>query len=166
MKGRKPLPTEIKRTRGTLRKHRTTDGEMELPTVNSDLPAPPEWLTDNGKAEWITVTSDLNKAGILAYADLSLVAMYCNEISTYIECQEQMAKMSTRVMVIKDDAGKVKYAQQLPYQKIANDCVEKALKLAAEFGLTPSARTRIGTLTKDKKGDKKGWADLINQFNA
>jgi P27 family predicted phage terminase small subunit len=145
-KGRKPLPTEVKRTRGTLQKCRTLENEMKVQSITGELPQPPEWMTDDGKAEWMTVTAELKASGVLAQADLSIVAMYCNEIATYIECQRQMQKAGTRVMVIKDENGKLKYAQQVPYQKIANDCVEKALKLASEFGLTPSARTRIGAI--------------------
>lgn len=125
---------------------------MKVKTVET-LPQPPEWLNDDGRAEWVSVTGELKTSGVLAYADFSIIAMYCNEIATYIDCQRQMQKAGTRVMVIKDENGKLKYAQQVPYQKIANDCVEKALKLAAEFGLTPSARTRIGSIKPPDSGD-------------
>ena len=150
--GRKPLPTEVKRTRGTLQKCRTLENEMKVKTAET-LPQPPEWLNDDGRAEWVSVTGELKTSGVLAYADFSIIAMYCNEIATYIDCQRQMQKAGTRVMVIKDENGKLKYAQQVPYQKIAHDCVEKALKLAAEFGLTPSARTRIGSIKPPDSGD-------------
>ena len=143
MKGRKPLPTEVKRARGTLQPCRTRTDEMR-PELVRDMPEPPEYLDEYGRAEWERILPELKASGVLARLDLSIIAMYCNEIATYIECQQQMKKAATRVMVIKDDSGKVKYAQQLPYQKIANDALEKAVKIAAEFGFTPAARTRIG----------------------
>lgn len=153
MKGRKPLPTEVKRNKGTLQKCRTIEDEMKPPLVD-DIPSPPEYLTDAGVKEWYNIIPKLKDSRVLAQTDLSIVAMYCNEIATYIECQDQMRKAATRVMVFKDDKGKVKYAQQVPYQKIANDALDKAIKIATEFGFTPAARTRIGVQKQDAAPSK------------
>lgn len=123
---------------------------MKADIVN-DMPSPPEYLDDIGRAEWAVIVPQLKNSGILSKIDLSIIAIYCNEISTYIECQNQMRKAGTRVMVIKDEAGKIKYAQQVPYQKIANDAMERALKIASEFGMTAAARTRIGANPEKKE---------------
>lgn len=118
-----------------------------------DYPEPPEYLDEIGVREWDIIVPGLQAANVLSRIDLSLVAMYCNEIATYVDCQRKMREQNSRVMVIKDDNGKIKYAQQVPFQKIANEALEKALKLAAEFGLTPSARTRIGTIKESEEHD-------------
>lgn len=146
--GRKPLPTEVKRTKGTLQKCRTLENEMRPELIN-DIPQPPEYLDELGQKEWFDIVPELKKTGVLARLDLSIIAMYCNEIATYIDCQQQMRKAGTRVMVIKGEDNKVKYAQQVPYQKIANDAMAKALSIATEFGFTPAARTRIGAPKKE-----------------
>ena len=49
MAGRKPLPTEIKKLRGTLQKCRTNPHE---PQPQGDLVAPPEYMSDGAKQAW------------------------------------------------------------------------------------------------------------------
>ena len=44
---------------------------------------------------------------------------------------------------IKNDAGKVKCFQQWPQVAIANKLAQQLTRLEQEFGMTPSARSRI-----------------------
>lgn len=141
--GRNKLPTELKILKGTLEKSRVLKDEMKPSTIKN-LPYPPEWLGDIAKKEWYVITKELHKLGMLTDLDLSILALYCNEIQTYIECNE-ILKNKSRVQLFKNPDGSLKYASQSSFQKIANDCLSKALKIATEFGLTPASRTRIGT---------------------
>lgn len=143
MRGRKPLPTNIKKKKGTLQKCRTLEDEVQ-PEALDEMPQAPVWLSDIGKEEWQRVVQYLIDNELLASCDLSMVALYCNEISVYIESEETLRKNS-RMIAYKDEKGKVKHAQQVPLQIIARKSLESAMKLAAEFGFTPSSRTRIGT---------------------
>jgi phage terminase small subunit len=43
----------------------------------------------------------------------------------------------------KNPDGTLKHMQAVPYQKIANDALDRALKIATQFGMTPTARTSI-----------------------
>ena len=42
-----------------------------------------------------------------------------------------------------NDDGDIKHAQITPLQTISKQALESALKIATQFGLTPSARTKI-----------------------
>ena len=84
MKGRKKLPTEIKQLKGTLRADRQLKDEMK-PAKIVDLPYPPEYLNDDGKKEWYNIIKEYHKLGMISKLDLSMLALYCNEISIYIE---------------------------------------------------------------------------------
>jgi P27 family predicted phage terminase small subunit len=141
--GRPKLPTELKLLKGTLEKSRVLKDEMKPDNI-VNIPYPPEWLGDVAKKEWYAITKELHKLKMLTNLDLSMLAVYCNEIQTYIECQE-MIKIKTRVQIIKNPDGTLKSQNQSAYQRIANDSVMKAIKIASEFGLTPASRTRIGT---------------------
>ena len=44
---------------------------------------------------------------------------------------------------IKDDRGKLKCLQQVPQVAIANKLAQALTRLEQEFGMTPSARSRI-----------------------
>ena len=141
--GRPKLPTELKILKGTLEKSRVLKDEMK-PDKITNIPYPPDWLGDVAKKEWYAITKELHKLKMLTNLDLSMLAVYCNEIQTYIECQE-IIKNKSRVQTIKNPDGSLKSQNQSAYQRIANDSVMKAIKIASEFGLTPASRTRIGT---------------------
>lgn len=142
-RGRKPLPTQIKKLKGTLEKSRVLDDEM-TPEPVSEIPLPPEWLNDIARQEWYRVVGGLAALKMVSSLDLGMLAIYCNEMSVYIEIEE-MLRQKDRVMVFKHENGQLKYAQVVPYQKVADRAFEKAMKIATEFGFTPASRTRIST---------------------
>ena len=145
-KGRKKLPTALKEMQGTLEKSRIVENEMQVDLV-SDLPEAPELLSTIGIQEWYKVTSQLYNLKMLHNIDLRLIEAYCNEMSLYIET-EMMLREKGRIQVFKNPDGTIKHAQAVPYQKIAKDALNSALKLATQFGLTPVARANISAPVK------------------
>jgi P27 family predicted phage terminase small subunit len=139
--GRPKKPTKLKELQGTLKPSRQVKNEMTLPLVK-EIPEAPIWLSDLGKEEWIKVCSELFNKQMLHQIDLRLVEAYCNAISLHIE-MEMMLRKEGRIQIYKNNDGSIKHAQAVPYQKIANDALDRALKIANNFGLTPSARTSI-----------------------
>jgi P27 family predicted phage terminase small subunit len=156
-KGRKKTPTKIKELRGTLRKDRTIDNEMTVATV-SEIPSPPDWLSDIGAEEWNKVCAELHNKKMLHHIDLRLLEAYCNAISLHIET-EIMLRKKGRIQVFKDEEGNVKHAQAVPYQKIANDALDRALKIATQFGFTPSSRSGISTPTINIQNNNHNYFD-------
>tara|TARA_R100000278_G_C5476538_1_gene166618 strand:+ start:1813 stop:2289 length:477 start_codon:yes stop_codon:yes gene_type:complete len=144
-KGRKKLPTKIKEMQGTLESSREVINEMQVDLVQK-IPEPPELLSEIGKKEWYKVTNQLYNLNMLHNIDLRLIEAYCNEISLYIET-EMMLREKGRIQVFKNSDGSIKHAQAVPYQKIAKDALNSALKLATQFGLTPVARASISAPT-------------------
>ena len=140
-KGRKKLPTELKKMQGTLEKSRLLENEMQV-ELCSNLPKSPDWLSKIGKQEWKKITLQLYNLNMLHKIDLRLIEAYCNEISLYIET-EQLLRNKGRIQAFKNPDGTLKHAQAVPYQKIAKDALNSALKLATQFGITPSARASI-----------------------
>lgn len=140
-RGRKPLPTEIKKLRGTDQPCRILDDEMAPPPI-SNIPAPPDGMRDIAKSEWYRIVGELSSLKILSNLDLALIEIYCNEYCVYLEMEQTLQK-NGRVIFYKDKDGHLLRAQAAPHQRIADRAVEKMLKIAAEFGFTPSARTRI-----------------------
>jgi len=140
-KGRKKLPTKVKKMQGTFDVSRENINEMQVDICN-ELPSAPEWLSDIGKDEWYKVTNQLFNLQMLYNIDLQLVAAYCNEMSLYIET-EILLRDKGRVQIFKNADGTLKHTQAVPYQKIAKDALDKALKIAVHFGLTPVARASI-----------------------
>ena len=140
-KGRKKLPTNLKKIQGTLEKSRLVENEMQVELCVS-LPDAPELLSEIGRGEWEKVTSQLYNLKMLHRVDLRLVEAYCNEIALYIECEMELRK-NGRVDNFKNTNGEVIRSQAKPFIKIKNDALNNAMKLAAQFGLTPVARASI-----------------------
>ena len=140
-KGRKKLPTAKKEMQGTLEKSRVLENEMQVDLV-SQLPEAPELLSTIGVEEWYKVTSQLFNLKMLHHIDLRLIESYCNEMALYIECESELRK-NGRVDIFKNTNGDIIRSQAKPYVKMKNDALNNALKLAAQFGLTPVARANI-----------------------
>lgn len=140
-RGRKKTPTVLKEMQGTARADRLVENEMTADLV-LQLPEPPELLSEIGVVEWYKITSQLFNLKMLHNVDLSLILAYCNEMATYIECEIKL-KETGRVDVFKNTNGDIVRSQAKPFVKMKNDALNNALKLAANFGITPSARANI-----------------------
>jgi P27 family predicted phage terminase small subunit len=140
-RGRKKTPTVLKEMMGTARADRLVDNEMTADLV-LQLPEAPEFLSEIGTKEWYKITSQLFNLKMLHEVDLSLILAYCNEMATYIECEMKLKEIG-RVDTFKNTNGDIVRTQAKPYVKMKNDALNNALKLAANFGITPSARANI-----------------------
>jgi len=156
MRGRKKIPTKIKEMQGTLTKSRTLENEMQVRHV-AQIPDPPAYLTEKGKLEWNTVTEELETKGMLHIVDLALLSAYCNEMATYLEASEVLNTQGKVERTYRDD-GRLRSSKLRPENKIARDSLAAALKIATQFGFTPSSRASI------PQGDKKETTDEYNFF--
>ena len=146
MTGRKKIPTELKKARGTLRKSRELENPMEVDHV-SNLPDTPKWLSEIGKEQYELVVKQLQDLNMLYKVDLKLIEAYANSMALHIEA-EQSLRVHGRIMVYKDDEGNPKHSQVVPMQTISKQSLEMALKIAQKFGLTPSSRSKISAPQK------------------
>ena len=140
-KGRKKLPTKIKKMQGSLNSSRENKNEMQVSTLNK-LPDSPNWLNPMAKTEWKNVTNELLSLQMLHQIDLILLAAYCNAISLHIE-MEQILMEKGRVNHYYNEDGSLRHSQCKPEVKISNDSLSNALRIAVQFGFTPSSRGSI-----------------------
>ena len=144
-RGRKKKPTKIKELQGTLKAERVVENEMQVSLVG-EIPPAPNWLTEIGQQEWSKICVELFNKNMLHQIDLRLIEAYCNAMALHIET-EMMLRKNGRIQVFKNPDGTIKHTQSVPFQKIANDALDRALKIATQFGLTPSARSSISQPT-------------------
>jgi len=140
-KGRKNIPTKIKKMQGSLNSSRELKNEMQVTTL-TELPPVPDWLRETAKIEWRNVTNELLNLQMLHQIDLVLLAAYCNAISLHIE-MEQLLMEKGRVNHYYNEDGSLRHSQSKPEVKISNDSLANALKIAVQFGFTPSSRGSI-----------------------
>lgn len=135
MRGRKPLPTQLKVLNGNPGKRPLNEAEPE-PT--GAKPKCPSHLDKEAKKEWRRFTKLLDGMGILCIEDSSAIALYCETWSRYRDAQAKLAKYGTCIV-----APKSGMPMQSPYLAIANKAQEQMTRLLVEFGLTPSSRSRV-----------------------
>ena len=140
-KGRKKLPTKIKEIQGSINSSREIKNEMQVSAL-SELPDAPEWLTPLAQNEWQNVTNELLSIGMLHQIDLILLAAYVNAISLHIEMEKYLMEKG-RVNHYYNEDGSLRHSQCKPEVKISNDSLSNALKIAVQFGFTPSSRGSI-----------------------
>jgi len=150
MKGRKPKPTAVKVLEGNPGKRPLNDGEAR---PDNKMPSCPKFLNQAARKEWRRVAGRLHKAGLLTYVDGALLAAYCQAYGRWAEAEQEMTK--GQGAVIATEGG---YLVQSPWLAVANRALKQMKEFAVEFGMSPSARSRVKVETPDEDG---GLADLL-----
>jgi P27 family predicted phage terminase small subunit len=140
MRGRKPVPTDLKVLRGNPGHRPLNVDEPALPPVESEaFDTPPLELTGDAAAiaEWGRLAPMLRAARQVTEAERGSLIALCQQWSRYLSAN---SKAEAAGMVIKSPSG---YPMPNPYLGIANRALTHCTKLWGELGLTPSSRSRV-----------------------
>jgi len=140
----------MKLVKGTLQKCRTNRNE---PKVEAGIPDMPSHLDAYAREEWARIVPLLAAMGVLTKADRTALAVYCQAFARWRQAEESLARSG---LLIKTVAGNV---IQNPLVGTAHKCMELTHRFAVEFGLTPSARTRVAGF-KQGNGASDPWQDV------
>ena len=139
--GPRPLPNSVKAARGTLRKHRMTPGS---PVPKPGTPSAPDFLTADARREWKRLVPLLRARGLLELVDRAALACYCSAWGDIVDASRVIAEQGSTCssprgqLVSHPDLRRLEKARQTLRQ------------FASEFGLSPSARTRVqATITRE-----------------
>lgn len=86
---------------------------------------------------------ELARMGVVTVVDRAALAAYCQAWSRWVDSEAQVARLGT---IVKTANGNL---IQNPYLAVANRAMEQMTRLAAEFGMTPSSRSRVQVAEKD-----------------
>jgi P27 family predicted phage terminase small subunit len=150
--GRKPTPTALKLVKGNPGKRALNKRE---PRVKLSQPSAPSFLNDDAKAEWSRVAGTLFDVGLMTELDRAALAAYCQAYGRWAEAERALARMAAkdeanRALMVKTVGGN---AIQNPLVGIANKAKADMVKYAIEFGMTPSARSKVIAGDPDAKDD-------------
>ena len=126
--------------RGNPSKERVTTAEPQPP---AGLPTKPAGLPADAGVIWDETIALLAAVrGLLTVADGATVELFARTLARY-RALEVFTEANGPVLVLRDDKGAVRYAQPSPQASLAAKLLPQVRGLAAELGLSPSARTRI-----------------------
>jgi len=146
---KRPQPTALKILRGNPGKRRLNAAE---PKPRADGIQPPAWLTGDALAKWSELFPILQAVGLLTRADVGPLARYCDTWAWWRRCRDVIDRDGDTV-VVRDDAGNVKWSQQRPEVGIVSKLAQQMHRLEAEFGLTPAARSAIQVSTETPRDE-------------
>jgi len=151
--GPAPKPTALKLIEGNPGRRQIEPGEAR-PKVSA--PNCPDHLNLAAKAEWHRIIPLLLKNYLVTELDTAALALYCQSWGRWAEAEQKIAEARERGgdgMLIKAPSG---YPIQNPYLAIANRAMEDCHKYLQQFGLSPSARTRVQA---SPQGDLFGYGN-------
>lgn len=143
--GRRRLPANVHLLRDNASKKplsQLLDGvhpEVEIPKC-------PQHLQSEARKEWRRVSVELEVLGLVSQIDRAALAAYCAAWSEVVYCEKKVAELNTNDP--KGEAGMIwdtpsGYKQMSVWLQIRNRAYDRMMKFAAEFGMSPSARSRV-----------------------
>jgi P27 family predicted phage terminase small subunit len=147
-RGRKPTPTALKLLKGT-RRDRLPSSE---PRPRPARPKCPGHLDHTARAEWRRLLPILERMRVLTEADGAALAIYC---AAFSRCRLAEREIGNYGLLVLQENGILK---RNPAEVIVAECEATMARVLVEFGLTPSARTRV------KVAEADGPRDALTEF--
>lgn len=139
MRGRKPKPTALKLIDGNPGRTKISKNEPKC-FASAKVPT---WLSREAKVEWRRYAPELERMGLLTEIDVPVFAGLCSAIADFRWCEKHLAE-NGRLTTAKNGEPRTS-----PVVVQRRHALEHIRQFSAEFGLTPSSRTRI-TVSDDK----------------
>lgn len=142
MRGRIPTPTAVKATRGSRIR---TKSELKAP---AGRPKPKAFLSSDGRKFFKQLCNELEGMKILSVSDGITISVLADLWATYSDLKQQISDNP-------NDPG---------LRRLASSTANQILQFSREFGLTPSARTRLKQIGTDSKSESDDvWAELARE---
>lgn len=156
MKGRKPTPTALLENRDSW--HAKTPGRDNTPSPKVERLKCPDWLEGTARKMWVTMSERLFALGVLTLCDENALARYCTLWMRWRECEKFIAENGESFEALNRDGECIAF-RRYPESTVAQSLASELRQLEAEFGLTPSSRSRInldktgGHIESDEKAE-------------
>lgn len=154
-KGRKPKPTKLKVVQGNPGRRPLNKKEAD---VKSDTLKCPSWIKGEGRLEWKRMTEELAELGLLGSIDHAHLEMYCSSYGRMVEIEKKLSSLGDVTQKVLQKTINNNVIMNVLYCSLNK---EKLLihKLATEFGMTPSSRSRIPVEPPPKESE---FAKFLN----
>jgi P27 family predicted phage terminase small subunit len=155
LRGPAPTPTAVLNQRGSWRGKKN----KSEPRPAKKTPLCPKWFDKDRRAVWKQLIPVLTEMGVLTRIDGWTLERYCDAMVRWRQTSKSLSETGEVYVTARDDKGKPKCVQQLPQVSICSQLAALLAQIETQFGMTPSARTRI-TVEVPKEPTKKGLAAL------
>jgi P27 family predicted phage terminase small subunit len=163
MPGPPPLPSSIKRMRGTWRQDRANPHE---PRPKSGAPRRPAWLTPRARKFWPEYVKLTSSMQVLTHVDGPALGMLCQAHAEYLDAIDVITKEGASYETPTQN-GRIVRAR--PEVQQASEAWRRVQAMLQQFGLTPASRARVDAKMADPEHDEIarrlfGPRDPLNRF--
>lgn len=137
-RGPKPLPTAILAKRNSWRQN---ENKCE-PVPGRNLPPIPPGLTGIAKQVWEIYEPILYNMGVLTEVDGVAFEQLCKIYQQWKKYDDYLRRRG-ELQKVRDSKGRIREYKLHPYVKLRRDAQAQLDRCLANFGMTPSARSRI-----------------------
>ena len=139
MRGRKPTPSHLRLVKGNPGKRAINRQE---PKPRRERPSAPDHMSDKARETWGDVTGLLDRLGVLTEVDSVGLEMLCEAYADYLGARADLAAFGSNYYETINQTGGVMHRAH-PAVAVMQDADRRIRGWLAEFGLTPSARSRV-----------------------
>lgn len=137
MRGRKPTPTALKIVKGNPGRRPLNKHE---PKAKRGVPPKPAWLKGVAVDCWTELCILLNNMQVLTLPDGPALALLC---ATYEDYRTARDAVEDHGQTYESETEHGVIIRARPEVMIMSDAAKRLRALMVEFGLTPSARSRV-----------------------
>lgn len=161
--GPKPKPTKVKKLKGNPGKRALPKNEPQ-PGVPTIVPKPPTYLPSGAKKIWRKEAPKLIRLGVLSELDYKAFSMCCLVLWRHEEAEKQMKKAGNNTLEGALSTTPSGYQEYSVLLNLSHKSMDLAMKYLAEFGMTPSSRSRIEVRKppRQKNPRKEGVLTVID----
>lgn len=150
-RGPPPKPSALRLLEGGNRGRRPLPLNEPEPPRPLEVPVPPSYVSGYAREEWERVIGDLCSTGVYANVDQTMLSAYCMSYGRWRLAEDLASRLAaqdpaTHGLLLRTQSGNV---VQNPAIGVANVARRDMLRLAAEFGLTPSGRVALDNARHD-----------------
>lgn len=149
MKGRKPTPSHLKLVKGNPGKRPLNISE---PRPRRERPSAPAHISDKARETWGYVSGLLDEIGVLTKIDALALEVLCEAYADYLAARVDLKGFGSNYYMTVNQTGGVMHRAH-PAVAVMQDADRRIKAWLAEFGMTPSARTRVKGETGDEEKD-------------
>lgn len=135
------------------------DGEKAV-KANSDALSAPDWLSDTAALEFERVVREAKTVGMLDNLDLSVLAVYADNYSRYVQAATYMNIHGPLVTM------KTGYEQISPWLTVLNQSAKNIFTCSTKLALAVTDRLKLIVPTKEEKSVNKYIKFLGDGTNA
>lgn len=144
--GRKVLPIEIKKAKGTYQACR----DKGTPKTSDKKPVPPSWLTPRAKQIFHLLSKRLGDRATATYTEVqALCASRMHEVEMFDKVLNEASYVFMTVDSFGNDVIKAR-----PEVSMRKEAMRHVQSLLAELGLTMTAAHKVGAAQEKKKGNE------------